>query len=58
MKFKLFCGDAMPGCTARFEEDSREAVLQQVAAHARRDHGVTDVTPEMLEAIGANIVSA
>ena len=58
MKFKLFCGDAMPGCSARFEEDSREQILERVAAHAREAHGVTDVTPEMLEAIGANIVPA
>jgi predicted small metal-binding protein len=57
MKFSLSCGDAMPGCSARFEDDSRDVILQQVAAHARQDHGVVDVTPEMLEAIGANIVS-
>ena len=56
MKFKLSCGDAMPGCSARFEEDSRELILDKVAIHARRDHGVADVTPEMLDAIGANIV--
>jgi predicted small metal-binding protein len=58
MKFRLSCGDAMPGCSARFEDDSRDRILEQVAVHAREAHGVTDVTPEMLEAIGANIVSA
>lgn len=58
MKYKLSCGDAMPGCSARFEEDSREEVLAQVAEHAREEHGVAEVTPEMLEAIGASIVSA
>jgi predicted small metal-binding protein len=58
MKYTLSCGDAVPGCSARFEEDSRELVLQQVAAHAREDHGVADVTPEMLAAMDANIVSA
>ena len=58
MKYTLSCGDAVPGCSARFEEDSRDLILQQVAAHAREDHGVTDVTPEMLEAMSANIVSA
>ncbi|MEO5652588.1 MAG: DUF1059 domain-containing protein [Marmoricola sp.] len=57
MKFKLSCGDAMPGCSARFEDESRDRILEQVADHARRDHGVAEVTPEMLEAIGANIVS-
>jgi predicted small metal-binding protein len=58
MKFKLSCGDAMPGCSARFEEDSRELILEKVAVHARNDHGVSDVTQEMLDAIGANIVPA
>ena len=57
MKFKLSCGDAMPGCSARFEDESRDRILEQVADHARRDHGVAEVTPEMLVAIGANIVS-
>ena len=56
MKFTLSCGDAVPGCSARFEEDSRERVLELVSAHARDDHGVADVTPEMLEAMSANIV--
>jgi predicted small metal-binding protein len=58
MKYSLSCGDAMPGCEARFEDDSRDEILAQVSQHARDAHGVTDVTPEMLEAIGANIVSA
>jgi predicted small metal-binding protein len=55
MKFKLSCGDAVPGCSARFEEDSRERILELVSVHAREAHGVVDVTPEMLEAIGNNI---
>jgi predicted small metal-binding protein len=58
MKFKLSCGDAMPGCSARFEDESRERILEQVSVHAREAHGVTEVTPEMLQAIGANIVPA
>jgi predicted small metal-binding protein len=58
MKFRLACGDAVPGCSARFEDESRERILEQVTVHAREAHGVTDVTPEMLAAIGANIVSA
>lgn len=56
MKFKLTCGDAVPGCSARFEEDSHELILEQVTMHARDAHGVVEVSPEMLAAIGANIV--
>jgi len=58
MKFKLSCGDAVPGCSARFEDESRDVILEQVSLHAREAHGVVDVSPEMLEAIGANIVPA
>ena len=58
MKYKLSCGDAMPGCSARFEDESRDVILQQVSVHAREAHGVTDVTPELLAALGANIVPA
>lgn len=57
MKFRLSCGDAVPGCSARFEDESRDRILEQVVAHARDDHGVTDVTPEMLAAMEANIVT-
>jgi len=58
MKFKLSCGDAVPGCSARFEDDSREVILEQVTVHAREAHGVLEMTREMLDAIGANIVPA
>lgn len=58
MKFTLFCGDAVPGCTARFEDESRDRILEQVVAHARSAHGVKEVTPDMLAAIAANIATA
>jgi len=58
MKFTLACGDAVPGCSARFEDESRDRILEQVIAHARYDHGVADVTPEMVDAMAANIVPA
>ena len=58
MKYQLSCGDAVPGCSARFEDDSRDVIMEQVIRHAREDHGVADVSPEMVEAIRGNIVSA
>lgn len=57
MKYTLSCGDAVPGCSARFAEDSRERVLELVTVHAMQDHGVPEVGPEMLAAIDANIVA-
>ncbi|RNL78292.1 DUF1059 domain-containing protein [Nocardioides marmorisolisilvae] len=56
MKYSLSCGDAVPGCSARFEEDSKERILELVTVHAMQDHGVPEVGPEMLEAIAGNIV--
>ena len=56
MKYQLSCGDAVPGCSARFEEDSKERILELVTVHAMQDHGVPEVGPEMLEAISGNII--
>jgi predicted small metal-binding protein len=58
MTFKLACGDVMPGCTARFETNDRDQLLSQVASHAARDHGITDITPEVLQAVQSQIVAA
>lgn len=58
MKYTLFCGDSVPGCTARFEDESRERIMEQVIAHARDDHGVQEVPQEMRDAISANIAYA
>lgn len=58
MTFKLACGDVMPGCAAHFEHDDRDQLLGQVAAHASADHGVTDITPEVRQAVESRIVSA
>lgn len=44
------CGDVVPGCTATFS-GTQEEILQQVAQHARDDHGITDVTPELVGAV-------
>jgi predicted small metal-binding protein len=55
MKYQLSCGDAVPGCSARFEEDTKERILELVTVHAMQDHGVPEVGPEMLEAIAGNI---
>jgi len=58
MTFKLACGDVMPGCSARFEDDSQEALLDQVAAHAASAHGITEITPDVLRAVESKVVVA
>ena len=58
MTFKLACGDVMPGCSARFVDETEEGLLGQVAAHAAADHDINEITPEVAEAVKAKIVAA
>ena len=52
------CGDVIPGCGARFTATDEGGIFAQVAGHAAADHGVTDITPELVQAVRAHIVSA
>ncbi len=45
------CGDVVPGCAAKFRGESEREVLEQVAEHARDDHGMTEVPPEVASAV-------
>lgn len=56
MTFKLACGDVMPGCSARFEADDEDALLREVAEHARAVHGL-EVTPEIRRALRDHITA-
>ncbi len=47
-----------PVLQARFETHDKDDLLGQVAGHAAADHGITDITPEILRAVQSNIVVA
>jgi predicted small metal-binding protein len=51
------CGDVIPGCSARFAAADEDGIFAQVAGHASRDHGVTDITPELVQAVRDRIVA-
>src|SRR4051794_13668721 len=51
MAYTLACGDVMSGCDARFIADSEEELLAQAAPHAAEVHGITDLSPDVLEAV-------
>jgi predicted small metal-binding protein len=51
------CGDVVPGCSARFSAADEDGILGQVAGHAAADHGIHDVTPELVQAVRDRIVS-
>ena len=56
MTFKLACGDVMPGCSARFENDDRDQLMAQVGEHAAAEHGIIEITPEVQQAVEEKIV--
>ena len=49
------CGAVVPGCTATFRSDSESSILEQVAAHARHHHGLTDIPAELVEQVCSHI---
>ena len=53
---KVFmCGVLVPGCAATFEGESDDEILEQVAVHARDEHGMDEVPPEVVDKIMAQI---
>lgn len=51
MSYSLACGDVMPGCAATFSAETEDELLAQVGPHAAEAHGITEVTPDVLEAV-------
>jgi predicted small metal-binding protein len=49
------CGAVVPGCTASFTAETEEGILEQVAQHARDEHGMTDVPEDVVRQVRANI---
>ncbi len=45
------CGDVFPGCSARFTAADEDGIFSQVAGHAAADHGIRDITPELVRAV-------
>lgn len=49
------CGDVIQGCKAVFTAENEQGILQQVAKHAAQDHGITEVTPEIVAQVKSAI---
>jgi predicted small metal-binding protein len=56
MPFSFSCGDVLPGCAAQFDAGTTDELLSQVATHAADDHGLHDLTPEIVEQVTSKIV--
>ena len=50
------CGDVVPGCDATWACESEDEILGLVGAHAVEDHGITEISDELVMAVRANIV--
>jgi predicted small metal-binding protein len=52
---KLRCGDVVNGCAVVVEGKDEAEVLRHAAEHARKDHGVNEITPELAAKVKAAI---
>ena len=51
----IACGDVVRGCQFTAEARTEEELLAAVTAHAAKDHGVTEITPELAAQVKAAI---
>jgi len=52
---RMACGAIVPGCAFTATAETEEELMELVAAHAKHDHGVTEVTPELAAKVKAAI---
>ena len=51
------CGDVVPGCEASWVCTTEDDILSQVAAHAAADHGLFEISPDLVAAVRSHIVT-
>ncbi|MDT0165313.1 DUF1059 domain-containing protein [Actinotalea sp. AC32] len=51
------CGDIITDCPTTFA-GTEDEILAAVALHARHDHGVDEVTPDLVSAVRGAMVAA
>lgn len=54
---RFACGDVVPGCDAAWVCSSEDDLLAQLAAHAVADHGLVEISADLVAAVRANIVT-
>ncbi|MGI9018204.1 MAG: DUF1059 domain-containing protein [Euzebya sp.] len=58
MTYEFACGNVMPGCAATFDAESKDELFGKVAAHAKDEHDIAEVTPEIQQAVEAKITTS
>ncbi|HEX5527925.1 MAG TPA: DUF1059 domain-containing protein [Methylomirabilota bacterium] len=51
----LRCGDLMPGCSAVLEGKDVAEVMAKGVEHAKKDHGLAAIPPDMVAKVQAAI---
>jgi predicted small metal-binding protein len=58
MQKEIRCGDLMPGCSTVIKGKDDNEVVAKAAEHAKRDHGIEAVTPELEQKVRGAIHDA
>ena len=45
------CGDVVPGCQWVARSEDEQELFEEIHAHAREEHGMDEVPPEVVDAI-------
>jgi predicted small metal-binding protein len=53
----IACASIVPECSFTASAATEEELLEKVAVHAARDHGITEITPELAEKVKAAVKS-
>ena len=46
---EYYCGAIMPGCDMRIVAATEDELLRSMDTHARVDHGMTEIPPELIK---------
>jgi len=57
MTKQIACGDVVAGCGFKAEAATEAELVEKVKAHAAKEHGVKEVTPELAAKVTAAIQS-
>jgi predicted small metal-binding protein len=49
------CSAVVPGCTATITAETEQQLLEQVAAHAKDEHGMDEVPDEVVAKVRENV---
>jgi predicted small metal-binding protein len=51
------CGSVIPGCQAVFLAEEEDELLREIAAHARDEHGIEEVGPDLVASVREHIAN-